>query len=56
MRTLLTQIDLKTILPIPVLFGYLIFRLLGFHIGPKRWTSWFWGESSERKPTPAASK
>lgn len=56
MRTLLAYIDLKTILLIPALLGVLIFRLLGFHIGPKSWTSWFWGESREKKATPAASK
>jgi hypothetical protein len=56
MRTLLAHIDLKTILLIPTLFAYLIVRLLGFHIGPKSWTSWFWGESGEKKPTPSASK
>jgi hypothetical protein len=56
MRTLLAHVDLKIILLIPVLFGYLIFRLLRFGIGPKSWTSWFWGESSEKKSAPAASK
>jgi hypothetical protein len=56
MRTLLAQVDLKTILLIPVLLGYLIFRLLRFGIGPKSWTSWFWGESSEKKSMSAASQ
>jgi len=56
MRTLLANVDLRTILLIPVLFVYLIVRLLGFHIGPKSWTSWFWNESSDKKSSPAASK
>ncbi len=56
MRTLLSQIDLKIILLIPVLLGYLMFRLLGFGIGPKSWTSWFWGESSDKKSAHTASK
>jgi hypothetical protein len=56
MRTLLAHIDLKTILLVPALFAVLIFRLLGFHIGPKSWTSWFWGESADKKSAPAASK
>ena len=50
MRTILAQIDLRTILLIPALLGVFIFRLLGFHIGPKKWTNWFWGESGDKKP------
>jgi hypothetical protein len=56
MRTLLAYIHLKTILLIPALLAVLIFRLLGFHIGPKSWTSWFWGESGEKKHVLPASK
>ena len=56
MRTLLASIDLRTILLVPALLAVLIFRLLGFHIGPKTWTDWFWGESSDKKSTRAASK
>jgi hypothetical protein len=56
MQTLLANIDLKTILLVPALLGVLIFRLLGFRIGPKSWTDWFWGESVNKKSTPAASK
>jgi hypothetical protein len=48
MRTLLALIDLKTVLLIPALLAVLIFRLLGFGIGPKSWTSWFWGESNHK--------
>ena len=56
MRTLLAHLDLRTILLIPALLAVLIFRLLGFHIGPKSWTSWFWGEPTDKKSTHAASK
>ena len=56
MRVLLTHVDLKIILLVPVFVGYLIFRLLGFHIGPKSWTHWFWGESGDKNRTPTASK
>jgi hypothetical protein len=56
MRTLFTNLDLKIILLAPVLFAYLIFRLLRFGIGPKSLTNWFWGESAGRKPKWLASK
>jgi hypothetical protein len=56
MRTLLALIDLKTILLIPALLAVLIFRLLRFHIGPKSWTDWFWGEPTNKQSPPAASK
>lgn len=56
MRTLLAHIDLKTILLIPALLAVLIFRLLGFRIGPKSWTDWFWGESVDKKSASASAK
>ena len=56
MRTLFTNLDLKIVLLAPVLFAYLIFRLLRFGVGPKSWTDWFWGESADKKPKWFASK
>jgi hypothetical protein len=55
MRTLFNNLDLKVILLIPVLVAYAIFRVLRvgshpvFHIAPKSWTVWFWGQTSEKK-------
>ena len=56
MQDLLIHFDLKNILLIVVLAGYLISRLLGFRIGPKTWTHWFWGESGDKKPTSATHR
>jgi len=56
MTDVFIHFDLKNILLIVVLAGYFIFRLLGFRIGPKTWTHWFWGESEDKKSAPAGSK
>ena len=56
MRTLLASIDLRTILLIPALLGDLVFRLLWFGIGLRKWTDWFRGGTGENKASHFSSK
>jgi hypothetical protein len=55
MGILVPQMNIKVILLCLLVLCYLAFRLLGFGIGPRKLTRWFWGETSDKKPKPIIS-
>jgi hypothetical protein len=56
MSTLLPHLSIRVIFLCILVLGYLGIRLLGFRIGPRKWTRWFWGESSDKEPAQGISK